>query len=75
MWDQEVLDSIAHYTPPVIESYRVVYFEEDIDTSQGPREIVFREERVIILIPVAFAPLHDPMIDQNPEITHDDLVD
>ena len=41
------------YCPPhttrVIESDRAVYFEDDTDTSQGPREIVFREECIIIL--------------------------
>ena len=67
VWDQGAPGSITHRTPLVIESNRAVYFEEDTDTSQGPREIIFREERVIIPILVASGQEYDPLIDQNPE--------
>ena len=63
------------HTTRVIESDRATYFEEDTDTSQGPREIIFRKERVIIPIPVASAQVYNPLIDQNLKVTHDDPVD
>ena len=46
----------------VIKLGRVIYFDDDTYASQGPREIVFREERVIVPIPVASAPMYDSLI-------------
>ena len=43
------------YTTRVIESYRVIYFEDDTGTSQGPTEIVLKEHLVFILVPIASA--------------------
>ena len=63
------------YTIRVTESNRAIYFRRDTYTSQGPRKIIFKEERVIVPIPVASAPMYDSLIDQNPEVTHDDPVD
>ena len=51
------------HTTRVIELDRAIYFEEDTDTSQGPEEIVFREEHVIIPIPIDSAKEYDPLID------------
>ena len=59
----------------VIKSDKADYFEDDTGTSQGPKEIVFKEECIIIPIDVASAPLTRHMIDQDPMATHDDLVD
>ena len=59
------------HTTRVIESDRAIYFKEDIDTSQEPREIGFREECVFIPILVASTQVYDPLIDQNSEVTHD----
>ena len=44
-------------------------------TSKGPREIVFRKEHIIIPILVSSAPMTGLMIDQNPVVTHNNLVD
>ena len=60
------------HTTRVIESDIIVYFKEDTSTSQEPIEIVFNEERIIIPIHVASAPVTGPTIDQNLSVTHDD---
>ena len=59
-------------TTKVIESDRAIYFEEDIGTSQGLREIVFKEHQVFIPMPIASAPISSPIIDQHPIATTDD---
>ena len=49
------------YCPPhttrVIELDRAIYFEDDTGTSQGPREIVFKEHLVFIPMPIASTPI------------------
>ena len=42
------------HTTRVIELDRAIYFEDDTGTSQGPREIVFKEYPVFIPMPIAF---------------------
>ena len=56
----------------VIESNRAIYFEDDIGTSQGPREIVFKEHPVFIPVPISSAPISNPVVDQHPVATTDD---
>ena len=41
------------HTTRVIKSNQAIYFEDDIDTSQGIREIVFKEHPIFILVLVA----------------------
>ena len=59
----------------VIESDRAVYFEDEFGSSHGPREIVLREGRIIIPIPIASASDHDPTIEQIPVEAHDEPQD
>ena len=56
-------------TTRVIESYQVIYFEDDIGTSQGPREIVFKEHLVFIPVPINIAPISSLIVDQHPIAT------
>ena len=49
-----------------------IYFEDDTGTSQGPREIVFKEHSVFIPMPIAPAPISSPVVDQHPVATADD---
>ena len=51
------------HTTKVIKSDRAIYFEEDIDISQGLREIVFKVEHIVISILVASAQFYDSLID------------
>ena len=51
------------HTTRVIESDRVIYFEDDIGTSQRPREIVFKEHPVFIPMSIASAPISGPIVD------------
>ena len=51
------------HTTRVIESNRAIYFEDDTSTSQGPREIVFKEHIVFILMSIASAPISSPVVD------------
>ena len=48
-----------------------IYFEDDTGTSQGPREIVFKEHRFFIHVLIAFAPISSPVVDQHPVATTD----
>ena len=61
------------YCPPhitrVIESDRAIYFEDDTGTSQGPREIVFKEHLVFILMPNSFASISRFIVNQHPVAT------
>ena len=43
----------SSHTTRVIELDRAIYFEDDIGTSQGPREIVFKEHPVFIPVPTS----------------------
>ena len=56
----------------MIDSDRAIYFEDDTDTSQGPREIVFKEHPIFIPMPIAFAPISCLVVDQHPVATIDD---
>ena len=60
------------HTTRVIEFDRSVYFEYDTGTSQGLREIVFKEHPVFILVPIASVPISSPVVDQHPIATTDD---
>ena len=60
------------HTTRVIESARVIYFEDDTCTSQGLREIVFKEHPVFIHVLITFTPISSPVVDQYPVATTDD---
>ena len=60
------------HTTIAIESDRAIYFEDDTDTSQGPREIVFKEHLIIILVPITSTQISSPVVDQHPVATIDD---
>ena len=51
------------HTTRVIKSDRAIYFEDDISTSQGAREIVFKKHLVCIPVPISSAPISSPIID------------
>ena len=55
-----------------VESNRVIYFDDDIRTSQGPREIMFKEHPVFILVPIASAHISILVVDQYLVATTDD---
>ena len=59
----------SFHTTRVIESDRAIYFCGYIGTSQGPREIVFKEHPVFILVPIASASIISPVVDQHPIAT------
>ena len=44
------------HTTRVIESDQAIYFEDDISTSLGPREIMFKEHPIFIHVPITSAP-------------------
>ena len=56
----------------MIELYRAIYFEDDISTSLGLREIVFKEHPVFIPVSIASASISSPVVDQHPVATTDD---
>ena len=47
----------------MIELDRAIYFEDDTGTSQGPREIVFKEHLVFVIVPIAPAQISSPIVD------------
>ena len=53
------------HTTRVIKSYRTIYFEDDTSTSQGLREIVFKEHQVFSHVPIAFALIYSLVVDQH----------
>ena len=55
----------------MIELDLVIYFEDDIGTSQGPREIVFKEHLVFIPMHIASAPISSPVVYQHLIATYD----
>ena len=59
------------HTIRVIESDSVIYFEDDIGTSQRPREIVFKEHLVFISVLIASAPISSPVVYHHPIATFD----
>ena len=52
VWDEEVLGT-----------NRAIYFENDTGTSQGLREIVFKEHLVFILVPIASTQISSLVVD------------
>ena len=51
------------HTTRVIEPDRAIYLEDDTGTSQGPKEIVFKEHLVLIHVPSA--PISSLIVDQH----------
>ena len=60
------------HTTKVIESDRAIYFEDNTGTSQGPREIVFKEHPFFIHVPITSTPISSPVVDQHPVATTND---
>ena len=60
------------HTTRVIKSNGVIYFEDDTGTSQGPREIMFKEHPVFIPMPIASASISSPIVDQHLVATTND---
>ena len=56
----------------MIKSDQAIYFEDDTGTSQGSREIVFKEHTVFIPVPIPSTPISSPVVDQYPVATIDD---
>ena len=56
----------------MIESNRVIHFEDDNSTSQGPREIVFKEHLILIPVSIVSTSISSPIVDQHPIATTDD---
>ena len=59
------------HTTRVIESNLAIYFEDNIGTSQGIREIVFKEHLVFIIMSIASASISNPVVYQQPIATSD----
>ena len=53
----------------MIELNLAIYFEDNIVTSQGTREIVFKEHLVFIIMSIASAPISNPVVYQHPIVT------
>ena len=51
------------HTARVIESNLAIYFEDDTSISQGPREIVFKEHLVFIIVFIASSLISSPVVD------------
>ena len=49
----------------MIELDQAIYFEDDISTSQGLREIVFKEHPIFIPVPIASSTISSPVINQH----------
>ena len=47
----------------MIKSDQAINFEDDTGTSQGPREIVFKEHLVFIHVPIVSALISSPVVD------------
>ena len=60
------------HTTKVIESNRAIYFKGDTNIIQGLREIVFKEHPVFIPMPIAYAPISGPVVDQHLAATTND---
>ena len=56
----------------MIESNQVIYFKDDTSTSQGLREVVFKEHLVFIPVPIASAPISSLIVDQHLVATTND---
>ena len=50
---------------------QAVYFEDYTSTSQGLKEIMFKEQQVFIPVPFISAPITGPIVDQYPIATPD----
>ena len=60
------------HTTKVIELDRVIYFEDDTSTNQGPREVVFKEHPILIHVHIASVLISSLVVDQHPIATTDD---
>ena len=60
------------HTTRVIDSYQAIYFEDDTGTSPGSKEIVFKEHRVFIPMPIASTLISSPVVDQHLIATTED---
>ena len=60
------------HTTRVIELDRNIDFEDDTSTSQGPREIVFKEHHVFILVLITSVPISSLVVEQHLVVTIDD---
>ena len=60
------------HTTRVIESCQAIYFKDDIGTSKGLREIVFKEHPFFIAMHIASTLIFSPIIDQHPVATTDE---
>ena len=56
----------------MIESDRAIYFEDDIVTSQGRREILFKEHPDFILVLISSTSISSSVVDQHLVATTDD---
>ena len=71
MWDQEVPSFIARCTTRAIELDQAIRFEDNTGTSQGPKEIVFKEHPIFIPVPIASTLISSHVVDQHPVATPD----
>ena len=60
------------HTTRVIKLDRVIYFEDDTSTSQGPREIMFKEHPFFIPMLIASPSISSSVVDQHLVATSDD---
>ena len=60
------------HTTRVIKSNQAIYFEDDIGASQGPREIMFKEHLVFILMSIVSTSISSHVVDQHLIATTDD---
>ena len=66
---------MSHITR-VIELDRAIYFEDDTSTSQGPREIVFKEHLVFIHVHIVSTLITSLVMDQHSVATpNNELID
>ena len=65
----------SSHTTSAIELDRAIYFDDDIGTSQGPREIVFKEHLGFIHVPIASAPISSPIVNQHLVATIDEPIE
>ena len=60
------------HTTRVIESNRAIYFEDDTSTSPRAKRNCVQRTPVLIHVPIAYALISSPIIDQHPVATTDD---
>ena len=60
------------HTTGAIELDRAIYFKDDTSTSQGPREIVFKEHLIFFPMPITSSLISSPIVDKHLVVTTDD---